>query len=147
MRELRTLLIYLTGAVSLVLGILAAGHWALTGYSRFPGEAETHTTAVASKVELADETTTANNPLRQPIWIEPTRKYTYTPAQVVIVKPNPAPPVMPMAPATMPRSQAKAAAKPARPRVAINSEARRAYATGGQVQELLMLPLQHQAPH
>lgn len=148
MREMRTLLIYLTGAVCLVLGILASGQWASTKYhALLPMEAETHTTAVASKGELADEATSANSPLRQPIWIEPTRKYVYTPAQVVVVKPGSVPPATPMAQATMPRSQGKAAAKPARSRVAINSEAHRAYGSGGQAQQLLILPLQHQAPN
>ena len=142
MREMKVLLIYMTGAVGLVLGILASGQWALSEYhSLLPIEAETHTTAVASKAELSSEATSADNPLRQPIWIEPTRKYVYTPVQVTAVKPDPMPPV------TMPKPQGKIAAKPPRSRVAINSEARRANGSAAQVPQLLILPLQHQAPN
>ena len=155
MREMRTLLIYLTGAVCLVLGILASGQWASTKYhALLPMEAETHTTAVASKGELADEATSANNPLRQPIWIEPTRKYVYTPAHVASVKPDLAPV------AVMPKPQwkqqgasqgyphGKIAVKRARPTFAASGGSRRADASAGQAQQqLFILPLQHQAPN
>lgn len=141
MREMKALLIYMTGTVCLVLGIMASGNWALSKYhSLLPVEAETHTTAVASKAEVAGETD-ADNSFRQPIWIEPTKKYIYTPVQVVTVKPDPMPPVM------MPRSQGKIAVKPTRSRVAVKGEARRADASAGQAQQLLILPLQHQAPN
>jgi hypothetical protein len=143
MREIKALLIYMTGAVCLVFGILASGNWASSKYhSLLPVEPETHTTAVASKAELAGRATDADNPLRRPVWIEPTRKYVYTPAQVMIVKSDPVPP-----PVTMPKPQGKIAVKPARSRVAANGEARRAYGAGGQDQQLLILPLQHQAPN
>jgi hypothetical protein len=148
MRELRALLVYITGAVCLVFGIMASGDWAFDKYhSLNPREMDTQTTGVASKAERADVGTDMAEAARRPIWIEPTRKYIYTPAQVVVVKPGPVPPATPVAPVTMPRSQAKAAAKPVRSRVAINSEARRAYGAGAQAQQLLILPLQHQAPN
>ncbi|ARQ02349.1 hypothetical protein [Pseudorhodoplanes sinuspersici] len=143
MREIKALLIYVTGAASLVLGVLASAHWALSEYhSLLPVETESQTTAVASQAETADDSRSADNPFRQPIWIEPTKRYIYTPAQVMIVKPDPTPPVT-----TMPKPQGRAAAKSARSRVAINSEARRAYGSSGQAQQLLILPLQHQAPN
>jgi hypothetical protein len=142
MREMKALLIYLTGAVCLVLGILVSGNWALSRYHYLlPFEEGIHTTAVAGKPELAGEAAVAGGPLRQPVWIEPTKKYIYTPAQVMTVKPDPAPPV------TMPKPQGKIAAKSARPRVAVNGEARRAYGAAGQAQQLLILPLQHMAPN
>lgn len=141
MREIRALLIYMTGAVCLLLGILASGDWALSKYhSVLPLEAEIYTTAVASKAELAGAATDMANPLRRPVWIEPTKKYIYTPVQVVTVKPDPAPV------AVMPKPQGKIVVKPVRSRFAGNSEARRADASAGQAQQLLILP-QHQAPY
>lgn len=141
MREMRALLIYMTGAVCLLLGILASGDWALSKYhSVLPLEAEIHTTAVASKAELAGAATDMANPLRRPVWIEPTKKYIYTPVQVVTVKPDPAPV------AVMPKPQGKIVVKPVRSRFAGNGEARRAHASAGQAQQLLILP-QHQAPY
>lgn len=142
MREMKTLLIYVTGAVCLVFGVLTSGNWALSKYhSLRPTGAEAHTTAVASKAELAGEATDADNPFRRPVWIEPTKKYIYTPVQVVTVKPDPVPAV------TMPKHQERTVAKPVRPRVVVNSGARRAVASAGQAQQLLILPLQHQAPN
>lgn len=141
MREMRALLIYMTGAVCLLLGILASGDWALSKYhSVLPLEAEIHTTAVASKAELAGAATDMANPFRRPVWIEPTKKYIYTPVQVVTVKPDPAPV------AVMPKPQGKIVVKPVRSRFAGNGEARRADASAGQAQQLLILP-QHQAPY
>jgi hypothetical protein len=142
MREMKALLIYVTGAVCLVFGILASGHWASSKYpSVLPVEAETHTTAVASKAELAGEATELADPFRRPVWIEPTKKYIYTPAQVVTVKPDPMPVV------AMPKHQERTVAKPVRPRVVVTSGARRAVASAGQPQQLMILPLQHQAPN
>lgn len=143
MREVKALLIYLIGAASLVLGILASGNWALSEYhSLSPVEVEPHTTAVASNPEPAGDVTDADDPIRRPVWIEPTKKYVYSPPQVATVKVDPAPPVP-----TTTRPHGKTAAKPVRPRVAINAEARRAYGSAGQAPQLLILPLQHQAPN
>ncbi len=142
MREMKALLIYLTSATCLVFGILAAGSWALGEYhSHLPIEPEAQTTAIASTPEFAAQATNADNPSRQPVWIEPTKKYIYNPLQVMSVRPDPAPPV------TTRKPNGRAAPKPVRSRGTIDGEARRAYGAVGQGQQLLILPLQHQAPN
>lgn len=142
MRELKLVLIYLTSAACFVLGIWASASWALNQYhSLLPSEGEGHTTAVASAPELAGEASIANDPFRQPVWIEPTKKYIYNPLQVMVVRPDPA------SPAVVPKMHGPVATKPVRRRHAVSGEARRAYASEGQTQQLLILPLQHQAPN
>ena len=158
MRELRAMLVYITGAVCLVFGIMASGDWAFDKYhSLNPPETETQTTGVASKAEPADVGTNMADTSRRPVWIEPTRKYIYTPVQVVSVKPD-AVPV-----AAMPKHQwkqqgtaqgypngnpqGKITVKRVRPTYAASGEAHRAHASAGQAQQLFILPLQHQAPN
>lgn len=157
MRELRALLVYITGAVCVVFGLMASADWASDKYhSLSPREAEIHTTAVASKAERADEGTDKDDTSRRPVWIEPTRKYIYNPSHVVSVKPDLAPV------AAMPKphwkqqgtpqgyshgNPPKIVVKPTRSKLANNGEARRADASAGQAQQLLILPLQHQAPN
>jgi hypothetical protein len=154
MRELRALLVYITGAVCVVFGLMASADWASDKYhSLSPREAEIHTTAVASKAERADEGTDRDDTSRRPVWIEPTRKYIYNPSHVVSVKPDLAPV------AAMPKPQwkqqgaaqgyppGKTAVKRVRPTFAASGGSRRADASAGQAQQLLILPLQHQAPN
>ena len=144
MRELKDMLIYLASVACFVLGIWASASWALNQYhSLLPSEGEGHTMAAASEPDLAGEASTANDPFRQPVWIEPTKKYVYNPLQVMAVRPDPA------IPAAVPKTSGHSAAKPARRRHVVSSEARRAYGSEAQPQpqQLLILPLQHQAPH
>ncbi len=144
MREIRQLLLYLAGAASLVVGILATGAWVFSEY-RFvlPTEPSPHTTAVVSEgPKLAGFSSDTDSASRQPVWIEPTKKYVYGPVHVMTVKTDSVSIV------TTPRAHEKrrSVRRPAR----INDDARRAYGSAGvagQSQQLLILPLQHQAPN
>lgn len=140
MREIKELSFYLASVVFLLLGIWAAARWTLDqSHSLLPYDSEAQTTAAASTPELASEARSANDPFRQPVWIEPTKKYVYNPVQVLITRPD-----LPNPAAR--KTHKHEAAKPRRQPV-VSGEARRAYGAEGPSQQLLILPLQHQAPN
>lgn len=146
MREIQQLFIYLAGTTCLVVSILATGAWAFSAYRSERPVEPAHTTAVAGESDVAHVRSYTDNPLRRPVWIEPTIKYVYAPLDVMAVKSAPTPHVAP------PRAQEKSATKPIRQphTVRIDREARRAYGSAGSAergQQLLILPLQHQAPN
>ena len=143
MREIKDLSLYLIGLACLFVGIWALAGLALDSYRPLLPSDEDVDMTTGSAGESAPPNTVSNaeNPFRKPVWIEPTKKYVYNPASVVTVRPDPP---KPAATQRRPRPQN---AKPARPRHNIGHDAREAYGSAGKAQQLLILPLQHQAPN
>lgn len=146
MREMRALLVYVIGAAGLVVGIAVAANWAVNPSRHSPDRVSAETTGVAADSD-APVRPVVEDPTRQPVWIEPTPKYSYATPKVPVVKVDPAPPITHIRDDRHVRE--RSVKKPIRADVAASRPSRRSYRTAEQAPQMQMqiLPLQHQAPN